>query len=154
MIQGVNDYSASIEGYLAGGDPAGSAEMAVQIEAAKAACPSTKLVASGYSQGGQLVHNSIAMLPAATAEWISKVVIFGDPGMHVFLLPVCVERMELLLMKCVKIDDGKPIPNVATSKIDVYCSPQDNICVNGDLILPAHLLYAEDAGAAAAFVAA
>ncbi len=26
-IQGVNDYSASIDGYLEGGDPAGSAEM-------------------------------------------------------------------------------------------------------------------------------
>jgi len=26
-IQGVNDYSASIDGYLAGGDAAGSAEM-------------------------------------------------------------------------------------------------------------------------------
>ena len=26
-IQGVNDYSASVDGYLEGGDPAGSAEM-------------------------------------------------------------------------------------------------------------------------------
>jgi len=46
-----------------------------------AACPDTKLVASGYSQGGQLVHNAAAQLPAATASWISKVVVFGDPGM-------------------------------------------------------------------------
>ena len=30
-IQGVNDYSASIEGYLEGGDPAGSAEMRVYL---------------------------------------------------------------------------------------------------------------------------
>jgi hypothetical protein len=28
-IQGVNDYSASVQGYLAGGDPNGSAEMYV-----------------------------------------------------------------------------------------------------------------------------
>lgn len=53
---------------------------ALQIEAALAQCPSTKLVASGYSQGGQIVHNAIGLLPAATAAWISKVVIFGDPG--------------------------------------------------------------------------
>ncbi len=84
-IQGVNDYSASIDGYIEGGDPAGSAEMqvyiylymralltinrAVQIEAAHKACPNTKLVASGYSQGGQIVHNAIGFLPAAVASW-------------------------------------------------------------------------------------
>lgn len=52
-----------------------------QIEAAYAQCPNTKLVASGYSQGGQLVHNAAALLPTAVANWISSVVIFGDPGM-------------------------------------------------------------------------
>jgi cutinase len=31
MIQGVNDYSASVQGYLAGGDPKGSAEMQVEF---------------------------------------------------------------------------------------------------------------------------
>ncbi|PMD54538.1 carbohydrate esterase family 5 protein [Hyaloscypha bicolor E] len=128
-IQGVNNYSASIDGYLEGGDPAGSAEMAIQIEAAYEACPKTKLVASGYSQGGQVVHNAIGLLPATVAAWISKVVIFGDP------------------------DDGQALPNVASSKVDVYCHDGDNICVNGDLILPAHLTYGINAAAAAAFVA-
>jgi len=127
-IQGVNNYAASIDGYLAGGDAAGSAYMVTQIQAAYEACPSTKLVASGYSQGGQLVHNAIGLLPAAVASWISKVVIFGDP------------------------DDGAPLPNVASSKVDVYCHDGDNICVNGDLVLPAHLTYGIDAAAAAAFV--
>ncbi|KAF8864885.1 putative cutinase [Acephala macrosclerotiorum] len=129
VIQGVNDYSASVAGYLEGGDPVGSAEMAVQIQSAYAACPNTKLVASGYSQGGQIVHNAIGLLPADVASWISKVVIFGDP------------------------DDGVALPNVASSKVDVYCHTGDNICVNGDLILLPHLTYAEDAAAAAAFVA-
>jgi len=127
-IQGVNDYSASVDGYLEGGDPAGSAEMAVQIEAAYKACPNTKLVASGYSQGGQIVHNAIGLLPATVAAWISKVVIFGDP------------------------DDGQALPNVPASKVDVYCHVGDDICLNGDLILPAHLTYAINAEAAAAFV--
>ncbi len=53
---------------------------ATQIEAAYAQCPKTKLVASGYSQGGQIVHNAIGKLSATVAEWIAKVVIFGDPG--------------------------------------------------------------------------
>jgi len=127
-IQGVNDYSASIDGYLEGGDPVGSAEMAVQIEAAYKACPKTQLVVSGYSQGGQLVHNAIGLLPATVAAWISKVVIFGDP------------------------DDGQALPNVPASKVDVYCHVGDDICLNGDLVLPAHLTYAINAEAAAAFV--
>ncbi|KAM3066047.1 hypothetical protein ACMFMG_010615 [Clarireedia jacksonii] len=129
-IQGVNNYVASVATYIAGGDPVGSAEMAKEIKAAYASCPNTHLVVSGYSQGGQLVHNSIALLPASVAKWISSVVIFGDP------------------------DDGKAIPNVDASKVDVYCNADDNICVNGDLILPAHLIYGENAAAAAAFVVA
>jgi len=64
----------------------------------------------------------------ADASAVSKVVIFGDP------------------------DDGKALPNVAASKVDVYCHVGDNICVNGDLILPAHLTYGINAEAAAAFV--
>lgn len=43
-------------------------------------CPQTKLVMSGYSQGGQLVHKAAAMLPAATMGMVNSIVIFGDPG--------------------------------------------------------------------------
>lgn len=50
------------------------------------------------------------------------------------------------------IDDGQAIPNVAASKVDTYCHVDDDICLNGDLVLPAHLTYAENAAAAAAFV--
>ncbi|KUJ23206.1 carbohydrate esterase family 5 protein, partial [Mollisia scopiformis] len=130
VIQGVNDYSASIAGYIEGGDPTGSAEMATQIESAYSLCPNTKLIASGYSQGGQIIHNAIGELPADVASWISKVVIFGDP----------------------ETDDGQALPNVDASKVDTYCHVGDDICLNGDLILPPHLTYAENAAAAAAFV--
>jgi len=129
-IQGVNNYNADIDGYLAGGDAGGSQSMASEIQQAYAKCPNTKLVASGYSQGSQIVHNAAALLPANVGSWISSVVVFGDP------------------------DDGQAIPNVPASKVDTYCNPDDNICVNGDLILPAHLTYGLDAEAAAAFVAA
>jgi poly(3-hydroxyalkanoate) synthetase len=44
-------------------------------------CPHTKVVMSGYSQGGQLVHNAAKLLPASTMKAVSSVVIFGDPGM-------------------------------------------------------------------------
>jgi len=35
---------------------------------------------SGYSQGGQLVHNAAKLLPVSTMAKVSSVVIFGDPG--------------------------------------------------------------------------
>jgi cutinase len=127
-VQGVNNYGATVDGYLEGGDPAGSAEMAKEIQQAYAACPNTKLIASGYSQGGQLVHNAAAQLPAAVAQWISSAVIFGDP------------------------DNGTAVANVPASKTDVYCHVGDDICLNGDLVLPAHLTYAENVAAAAAFI--
>ncbi|KAH8597743.1 putative cutinase [Bisporella sp. PMI_857] len=129
-IQGVNKYDADIDGYLEGGDPAGSKEMAAQIQSAYTKCPNTKLVASGYSQGGQIVHNAAALLPAKVAAWISSVVIFGDPN------------------------NGKPVANVPAAKVKTYCSAADNICVNGVIILPAHLVYAVNAVDAAAFIAA
>lgn len=43
-------------------------------------CPASKVIVSGYSQGGQIVHNAAKLLPAATMAKVSSVVIFGDPG--------------------------------------------------------------------------
>jgi len=129
-VQGVNNYHANIDGYLEGGEASGSQSMATQIEQVYAKCPNTKLVASGYSQGGQLVHNAAALLPAKVGSWISSIVIFGDP------------------------DNGQAIANVPSTQVATYCNVSDNICENGILILPAHLLYGLNAEAAAAFVAA
>lgn len=39
---------------------------------------------SGYSQGGQLVHNAAKILPASTMAKVNSVVIFGDPGELLF----------------------------------------------------------------------
>ncbi|QKX56318.1 uncharacterized protein TRUGW13939_03419 [Talaromyces rugulosus] len=128
-IQGVNGYSASVEDYLAGGDPAGSAEMANQIETARSKCPNTKLIVAGYSQGCQIVHNAIAKLAATTTTWISSVLLFGDP------------------------DDGELLPNIPASKTFTACHDGDDICKNGLFILPAHLTYAENVTEAAQFAA-
>jgi cutinase len=125
---------------------------ATQIESAHSLCPNTRLIVSGYSQGGQIVHNAIGLLPANIGSWISKVVIFGDPGMSPPLSPSPLLSLYRWRMTLMKIDDGVALPNVAASKVDTYCHAGDNICVNGDLILVPHLTYAENAAAAAAFV--
>ncbi|TQN64821.1 Cutinase, partial [Colletotrichum shisoi] len=126
-VQGV-DYPASIFGFLAGGDPDGSTTMANLVARAVTQCPSTKIVLSGYSQGGQLVHNAAAKLTAAQTNRISAVLIFGDPF------------------------DGQRVGTIPTSKVKVICHEGDNICDGGIIITADHRNYEDDAPAAAAFV--
>lgn len=76
----------SIPGFLAGGDKKGSAKMAQLVMQAMTACPDTAVVMGGYSQGGQLVHNAAAMLPADMAAKVSSGMLYL-PCSH-FLSPV------------------------------------------------------------------
>ncbi|KAI9329016.1 cutinase [Zopfochytrium polystomum] len=128
VVQGV-DYPADVPGFLAGGDPNGSAKMASLVMQAMSACPNTKVVMAGYSQGGQLVHNAANMLPASVMAQVNSAVIFGDPN------------------------NGTAVTNLAPAKTKVICHPDDNICQQGIVILPAHLTYGNlNAAEAAAFV--
>jgi len=90
-------------------------------------CPNTKVVMSGYSQGGQLVHNAAKIL-GSTMNKVSSVVIFGDPL------------------------NGNAVAGAPAGKTLVICHNGDNICDHGDLILVPHLTYGNDAEQAAAFV--
>ncbi|KAF5861201.1 hypothetical protein ETB97_000514 [Aspergillus alliaceus] len=129
-FQGVNGYSASVAGYLAGGEKAGSKAMATQASQILSKCPNTKLVMSGYSQGCQIVHNAVEQLPAADASKISSVLLFGDPY------------------------KGKALPHVDASKVHTVCHEGDTICKNSVIILPPHLTYAVDVASAADFAVA
>ncbi|KAJ7643774.1 cutinase [Roridomyces roridus] len=122
-------YAADIPGFLEGGDPAGSATMASLLTSAANSCPDAAIITSGYSQGGQLVHNSAKQLSAAVLARINAAVIFGDP------------------------DDGEAVQGVPAAKTDVICHVGDDICLHGDLVLEPHLTYGVDTPAAAAFIA-
>ncbi|KAJ6471636.1 cutinase, partial [Mycena vitilis] len=131
--QGVN-YSASVLGYLEGGDPAGSTTMLNLINTAASKCPSTDIVIGGYSQGAQLVHNAAAKLTAAVTARISAVVLFGDPDR--------VGRSTL-----------PPVGTVPAAKVDSFCHTGDIICT-GSGGAAQHLNYDEDAPTASAFIVA
>lgn len=83
---------------------------------------------SGYSQGGQVVHNTANALGAATMAKINSIVIFGDPESQT------------------NVTGGQ-------GKTLVICHPDDNVCSDGDFILPAHLTYGFDSPQAGEFVA-
>ncbi|KAF7348248.1 Cutinase [Mycena sanguinolenta] len=102
----------------------------MQLANAANSCPDAAIVTSGYSQGGQLVHNSAKLLSASVLSRIKAAVIFGDP------------------------DDGEPVQGVPAANTDVICHFGDDICAHGILILPPHLTYGADTPAAAAFIAA
>ncbi|ESK95146.1 cutinase [Moniliophthora roreri MCA 2997] len=74
-FQGV-DYSANVAGFLQGGDKQGSRTMADDITNAANSCPNAKIVTAGYSQGGQLVHNSAELLSPDVVSRINAAVIF------------------------------------------------------------------------------
>ncbi|KAL2214515.1 cutinase [Sarocladium strictum] len=128
-VQGVS-YPASIAGYLAGGDAAGSRTMAELITRAASQCPNTKIVISGYSQGAQLVHNAAGMLSSAVTNRVTAAVTFGDPKQR------------------------QAFGTIPSSRTRIFCRSGDNICDGGIIITPAHTQYQQDAPAAADWVAA
>ena len=92
------------------------------------ACPDTKIILGGYSQGGFSVHNAADDL-GSDMDKVSAAVIFGDPLCH------------------------QAVNNIDASKVKIICHDDDDICNTGALILPEHLTYAIDAADAASFVA-
>lgn len=96
-VQGVNNYPADIQGFLAGGSATGSQDMAALIAQAMTQCPMTKLCVSGYSQGAQLAHNAANLITQAQTNFINSVVLFGDP------------------------DDGEAFGKVPATKVSTDC---------------------------------
>ncbi|KAH7130966.1 cutinase-domain-containing protein [Dactylonectria macrodidyma] len=127
-MQGVA-YAANMTGYLLGGDPHGSLQMAFDIAASAVKCPKTKIVVSGYSQGAQLVHNAAKLLPPLILRKVSSAVTFDDP-----LNPAQVYGLK-----------GKSL---------ILCTDGDDVCFQGTGMTLAHLSYSTKADEAADFVLA
>ncbi|KAF2854470.1 carbohydrate esterase family 5 protein [Plenodomus tracheiphilus IPT5] len=126
-VQGI-EYPASVPGFLAGGDRAGSTLMAQMVGQVREKCPDTALVMAGYSQGGQLVHNAADMLSAQDSDFVSSAVIFGDP------------------------DNGDAVGKVLAANTKIICATGDLICAGQAVILAPHLSYGRNADEAAQFV--
>jgi hypothetical protein len=137
-VQGV-PYPASIGGFLKGGSPLGSDVMADLANKTAEACPNSKIVMAGYSQGAQVVHNAMEKMAAMSnttaptnnidvASHISSVVLFGDPR------------------------NGTAVAGVNQGRVLSLCNAQDDICTGGDRITLDHLTYNRDAPQAAMFV--
>lgn len=121
------DYPADAAGNAnlgASGGPA-MASMAKQVFSS---CPDSKVVLSGYSQGGMVVHNALSD-QGLDGSKVAAVVAFGDPL------------------------NGQAFKGVDDSKVKEFCGSADTICAAGPTNgSGSHLSYGEDADAAATFI--
>ncbi|RPB03570.1 alpha/beta-hydrolase, partial [Choiromyces venosus 120613-1] len=78
-LQGVNNYPASVCGYLEEILETGAQYMADLVLFDKMKCPDSKIVLPGYIQGAQVVHKAIDRLMGGDYARIAAVVLFRDP---------------------------------------------------------------------------
>ncbi|KAF1831796.1 cutinase, partial [Decorospora gaudefroyi] len=124
-VQGV-DYAASAAGNAAmGGD--GGKVMASLVTQALSQCPDTKIILSGYSQGGMVVHN--AFTQGVSASQVSGAVLFGDPF------------------------KTQAVGDLPASSVKQFCGTSDFICGGGGDggATGSHISYGSSAEAAATF---
>ncbi|MBK3576074.1 cutinase family protein [Streptomyces sp. MBT65] len=123
----------------------GNLDVVNHVNAQAAACPNQRFILVGYSQGANVVDNSIgissdgavvgspivATIPAAVEPKVAAVLLFGNP-------------IRAL---------GKSVTGTYRSRTIDFCANGDPICQNGGTDVLAHLGYTSDAGAAATFAA-
>ncbi|MER6787246.1 cutinase family protein [Streptomyces sp. NPDC000658] len=123
----------------------GNADVVNHVKSQAAACPNQRFVLVGYSQGANVVDNSIgvssagavvgspivATIPAALEPRVAAVLLFGNP-------------IRAL---------GKSVTGVYQGRTVDFCAHGDPICENGGDDVLAHLGYTANADAAAVFAA-
>ncbi|MEU9265597.1 cutinase family protein [Streptomyces sp. NPDC048251] len=123
----------------------GNADLVNHVKAQATACPNQRYILVGYSQGANVVDNSIgissagavvgspivATLPAAVEPKVAAVLLFGNP-------------IRAL---------GKSVTGTYQSRTIDFCATGDPVCENGGDDVLAHLGYTADATAAATFAA-
>lgn len=123
----------------------GNRDLVNHVKSQAAACPGQKFVLVGYSQGANVVDNSIgissagavvgspivATLPAALEPKVAAVLLFGNP-------------IRAL---------GKSVTGTYQSRTLDLCAQGDPVCENGGGDVGAHLSYRDDAEEAATFAA-
>ncbi|MEV5714912.1 cutinase family protein [Amycolatopsis mediterranei] len=137
------DYPADL------GEPAsvqrGNTDLVNHVRSQAAACPQQRFVLAGYSQGANVVDNSIgissdgaivggpivATIPADLAPRIAAIVLFGNPIRAI----------------------GRSVTGTYQSRTKDYCALGDPICQFGGTNILAHLSYGNQADDAAGFVA-
>jgi len=118
----------------------GESDATAHIQGTVANCPKTKLVLGGYSQGASVIAMSSNAMPAAVANHVVAVALFGPPSS-----PYSTSLW------------GGPLPVLASTyrpKTIDFCLAGDIYCEDSGSVVP-HLMYVQDGKTveAATFVA-
>lgn len=105
----------------------GGKVMAEYVQQALKQCPGTKIIVSGYSQGGMVVHNAFSN--GVSASDVAGAIMFGDPFKR------------------------QALPGLSTDKVKQFCGTADTICGGGGDggATGSHLSYGSVADSAASF---
>jgi cutinase len=123
----------------------GNTDLVTHVRTLAAACPQQRFVLVGYSQGANVVDNSIgissdgavvggpiaATIPADLAPRIAAILVFGNPIRSI----------------------GRQITGTYQSRTKDYCALGDPVCQAGGANILAHLSYGGNAADAATFAA-
>ncbi|KAI1491415.1 carbohydrate esterase family 5 protein [Biscogniauxia mediterranea] len=130
--QGVDYYGFLETNFYPGGAPPwGIYDMQVLLTTA-AACPDSKIVAGGYSQGAALTHRAIEGLGQSVKDKIAAVVTFGDTQ---------------------TLQDGGRIRGFPPDRTLIICNVGDIVCTGTLYTYPVHYDYLKWVPAAVAFLA-
>ncbi|KAF2007482.1 carbohydrate esterase family 5 protein, partial [Amniculicola lignicola CBS 123094] len=122
---GVSSYGAAC---ISSGGGTGPVQMASDVRTVLQQCPQTKVVVSGYSQGGMVVHRAFSAQGLSSSQ-VTGAVLFGDPQIR------------------------QSVGDLPAAKVKQFCGTSDTVCgqpsggVNGG-----HISYRSIADAAADFV--
>ncbi|MER6185832.1 MULTISPECIES: cutinase family protein [unclassified Streptomyces] len=123
----------------------GNTDLVNHVRSQAASCPNQRFILVGYSQGANVVDNSIgissagavvgspivATIPAALEPKVAAVLLFGNPIRAI----------------------GKSVTGTYQSRTIDFCAAGDPVCENGGGDVGAHLGYTANADAAATFAA-
>jgi cutinase len=143
----LSSYAVNYPANLAAGSASqGNADLVNHVTQQAAACAQQRFILVGYSQGANVVDNSIgissdgalvggpivATIPAAVEPRVAAVLLFGNP-------------IRAL---------GRSVTGTYASRTDDFCAAGDPVCQAGGTNFLAHLSYGANANAAASFAAA
>ncbi|CPR05391.1 serine esterase, cutinase [Mycobacterium bohemicum DSM 44277] len=119
------DYPANDDYH--GSSSAGANDASAHVQGTVAACPNSKIVLGGYSQGSTVIDLATNQMPASVADHVAAVALFGEPS----------SGFSSMLY------GGQPLPTinpVYAAKTISLCAPDDPICSAGGNIM-AHVSY-------------